>query len=273
MTTEPEKTPEHRVEKDPTTGEDRYLLNCVPRTQEDLRRVVKGIMDGSLFPSVGVPSDLISMVFMPLALGALRPSEVLIKEVMGSSAPPEVPGVEIPLPVHPGYKEKPSPPKKLKRHKLDPQLKSDFEWGKLEEDDWLLHVQEVENKNALLHEKERVREEEYQKTLLEWDLSCKEVDRTQEEALALHAEKVRLRVLEIEEVTLANQAWVLKYEALFKHWGDDIGVLLGEMKKAAPRSINGYPMFFGFEVLSKEDWIRAHKALVRETERQKELEV
>lgn len=54
---------------------------------------------------------------------------------------------------------------------------------------------------------------------------------------------------------------------------ESIGVIYEYMDKAGPRSINGYPVFFSCKLLSRDDWIRAHKAIVREQKRMQEIEV
>jgi len=54
---------------------------------------------------------------------------------------------------------------------------------------------------------------------------------------------------------------------------ENIGVLYEYMSEAAPRSINGYPIFFSMRILHKIDWEIALKMLVAEEQRQKRLEV
>lgn len=53
----------------------------------------------------------------------------------------------------------------------------------------------------------------------------------------------------------------------------DIGVLYASMKSAAPRSINGLPMFFEVRTLSRNDWARARAALIAEQERRKSIPI
>lgn len=54
---------------------------------------------------------------------------------------------------------------------------------------------------------------------------------------------------------------------------NNVGVLYSEYSKAFPRTVNGYPMFGEFRILHKKDWERASKAINRELERRKEIEV
>jgi len=51
----------------------------------------------------------------------------------------------------------------------------------------------------------------------------------------------------------------------------EIGVLYAPMKAAAPRTINGLPMFFEVRALSRADWKRAREALIAEQERRKTI--
>ncbi len=54
---------------------------------------------------------------------------------------------------------------------------------------------------------------------------------------------------------------------------EDIGILWEYMDRAGPRSINGYPIFTSMRVMHRLDWERAKKAIVREQERQKAIEI
>jgi hypothetical protein len=54
---------------------------------------------------------------------------------------------------------------------------------------------------------------------------------------------------------------------------EDVGCIWEYMKDAVPRSINGYPSFFSCHFMNKEDWARAHKAIVSELARRKEIKV
>ena len=50
-----------------------------------------------------------------------------------------------------------------------------------------------------------------------------------------------------------------------------IGCIWEHMHKAAPRSINGKPIFFSLNLLHKDDWERAMVAIEREQERRKNI--
>lgn len=54
---------------------------------------------------------------------------------------------------------------------------------------------------------------------------------------------------------------------------EDIGILYEYMDKASPRAINGMPSFFSFRMMHVDDWARCIKAIQREEQRQKEIEV
>lgn len=54
---------------------------------------------------------------------------------------------------------------------------------------------------------------------------------------------------------------------------ENIGVLYEHMAKAGPRSVNGCPMFLSMQFMHKDDWERAAKAIDRERERRKAIEV
>lgn len=73
-----------------------------------------------------------------------------------------------------------------------------------------------------------------------------------------------------EKLTAEHEAISKKlYEATL----DQIGCFWEYMDKAMPRSINGLPCFMSVRIMHKDDWDRALKAILREQERMKELEV
>jgi hypothetical protein len=53
----------------------------------------------------------------------------------------------------------------------------------------------------------------------------------------------------------------------------NIGVIWEYLDKAGPRSINGKPIFFTFNMLHIEDWKRAIPAIQKEEERRKSIEL
>ncbi len=53
----------------------------------------------------------------------------------------------------------------------------------------------------------------------------------------------------------------------------NIGLFYEYLSQSLPREINGYPMFTSVRLMSREDWDRARKAIVREQERLKTIEV
>lgn len=52
---------------------------------------------------------------------------------------------------------------------------------------------------------------------------------------------------------------------------DSIGVFYEYMKKAGPRSINGYPIFHSIHFLNREDWARCLSAIIAEQKRRNEI--
>ena len=54
---------------------------------------------------------------------------------------------------------------------------------------------------------------------------------------------------------------------------DTLGCIWEYRSKAAPRMVNGYPMFFSCHLMHQDDWTRARAAIVRESERLENIEV
>ena len=62
-------------------------------------------------------------------------------------------------------------------------------------------------------------------------------------------------------------------EKIFEKTLADIGCFWEYMDKALPRGINGLPCFMSVHIMHKDDWSRALKAIVREQDRMKNIEV
>ena len=52
-----------------------------------------------------------------------------------------------------------------------------------------------------------------------------------------------------------------------------MGAIIGSMKDAMPRGINGYPMFGSVRLIHKDDWERISPAVRREQDRAQSLVV
>jgi len=265
----------YRVIQDEETGEDRVLLTVPRLSVEDMRDRVIRILSGELYPSDQVRDpSILEMVFMPLALGALRPDDEAILKYLGSTSPPETIEGDPEKPEHPGYPdpeaEEPVYPELIRPN---PKLKSDVEWGDAEPEEWGAHLAKVEAQNQALLRAWEQEVEKHDVLRKAYQTVCGLVDAAHEKTLEDWREELASfqdRVVERERL---RKEWTDKYDRVFKLWGSDLGVMVGDMRKAAPRSINGHPIFFGFEVIHRDDWDRIYNALVRETERSKTIEV
>jgi hypothetical protein len=247
----------------------------VPRlTLEEMRNIVHQRTTNQVMFSDEVSPEMVRMVFMPLSMGALSlPPEVKIQE-LGSEFPPEsLPG-EPPKPVHPGYQDLAGdPPAKPILERVSESSRSDLEWGYLSEEDWESIKSEVRETNEAkirsweeasllwaekvdqdITNRDRV-DQEYKLRLEEWQAS-----------LDQHREAVQERERIVQE-------WESRYRELNQTWLQDVGVLMGNLKETFPRSINGYPIFSAFQVIHREDWERIRKALDKEAERAKNIEI
>lgn len=54
---------------------------------------------------------------------------------------------------------------------------------------------------------------------------------------------------------------------------EDLGCIWEWMKEAGPRSINGYPIFFGCRLMNKADTARAQAAIDKEMKRRQQVEI
>ncbi len=251
-----------------------HRLEIPRRSQEELREIVRMRLANEILFSDEVSPDLTGIVFMPLAMGALRPSEEVLVEVLGSASPPETLKGEPQKPSHPGYPETAGePPPKPVLAKLPKNILSDIEWGYIPE----------EEREALL---EKLREENQQRIRaweeasmvwmerLDADTRARtEVDALYEESLRVWEESLSKHEADVAARNLLREEWSTKYKAFMSEWAEDLGVVFGNMKDTFPRAINGFPMFHSVSMVHKEDWTRIKTALIREMERSRELEV
>lgn len=263
-----------RVENDEESGEPRVIMLVPRRTPEELRKIVVGLIDGTYMPSVVVPEDLKAMVFMPVAMGALRPPEEAIVEVMGSASPPETIEGDPEKPVHPGYPNRLiDPPEKPTLAPPSEEMVFRQSWDELEEGEWEEHLAEVEAENRRRIEDWRKAHDKWMDDLDNVDAQCREIDAAFEERLSAWQVEMEAHQERKAERERVHNEWTTKYGRVFSRWGEDLGCLLGDMSKTFPRSINGFPIFHAFSVLHREDWERVDKAARREIERMNNIEV
>jgi hypothetical protein len=265
----------YREETDEETGEPRIIMQVPRLTVDAMRDRVIRILSGELYPSDQVRDlSVLELVFMPLAMGACRPDPATIEKIMGSVEPPETIEGDPEKPEHPGYPEpEAEAPKYPELVRPNFQIRSDVEWGDREPEEWAAHWAEVEAKNQVLLQKWEREVEKHQKVLDGYREVQAAVDAEYEKVLEEWREELQQNADRNAERERVNQEWKDRYHRIFCRWGEDIGVFIGDMRKTFPRAINGYPMFFEFEIVHREDWARIYKALCREIERSKEIEV
>jgi hypothetical protein len=92
---------------------------------------------------------------------------------------------------------------------------------------------------------------------------------------ARHAWRALVETWEEGEEGLAKRMAV--WDAGAKAWGaaleENLGVIYAYHKDSLPRSVNGYPMFMSCVLLHKLDWELVRKAIDKELERQKDIDL
>ena len=250
----------------------------IPRLTDDLlREVVRDRLACKVMFSSEVRRDMVSMVFGCGMMGdVFMPPAEIMESVLGSATPPDSLPDEPDKPDHPGYPDPVGdPPEKPKRVKMPEQILSDISWGEIAEDDPVVHEARIEVKaeNA-----RRIREWEdashaWHKALDEERRVQREIDAAYEAAVEAWQASLDQRAEKVAEREAAQQDWHDRYAEHFGEWFADVGVLSGDMSKTFPRSINGYPIFHGFQIIHKDDWKRIEAAIIREQERSENIEV
>jgi hypothetical protein len=190
-----------------------------------------------------------------------------VESLLGSSQPPEVLEGEPERPEHPGYPPEPEPPVKPTLTKVSERVEFDHRWGKISEEDYAALCAEIEAENT-----RRVREWEdatnaWHKALDAYAQARRDINAAHEAAVEAWQASLDQHAEAVEAREAARLEWELGYEEHFADWTADVGVLVGDMDKTFPRSINGFPIFHAFLPLHKDDWKRIEAAIVREQDR------
>lgn len=248
----------------------------IPRkSREDLRAFIKSYLGGDLFLSANIhPQDqhLTSMIFMPLLFGALS----------YPNSRPEVP--EMPTaPLRPTRPVKVAVPVVERMAALMKELAEarqalvdvDFKerWGEAgpgELETAKIAVNNVKDRISQVHvDAEAEATENFRTSLRDYRMELvgyREARRSFRSAVRVVEETKRNLQAQIE-------AWETARDEHNNRADQELGVIYAPMKDAAPRGINGYPIFFSCDFLHKEDWAIARKVIEREQARQKDLDL
>lgn len=215
-------------------GKEILLVNY---SDEELRNFVRGYCDGRIYTSNDVPPDMLYMVFMPLMLGAMNFPEEVQKHL------------DQVLPQHPGEKpsfDEPEPkddPPPTKPAKPDPPYQEDIQR-------WERQCAALDDAIEAVGTANRIRREQ-------WEQRKAAVDNFSQ--------------TDWERKTAAHEA--AQRGARVQYW-KDLGIFWESTDEFTfPRSINGYPMFASVRMMSQSDWERARKAIHRELEHRKNMEI
>lgn len=254
---------------------DKHRMPIHRLTEDEMREVVRDRLACQVMFSTEVPENMISMVFGCGMLGdVFRPPREIMESLLGSSSPPEVLEGEPERPEHPGYPEPvPDPPEKPTLVGLPESIRLDLEFGDLTESD----VAEIKA-GMKAENDQRIRA--WEEASMAWHDALDEENRVRREINAAHDAAIEAWKASLDQHAeavaareAARQDWHDRYEDHFGEWGADVGVLVGDMSKTFPRSINGFPIFHAFRIIHRDDWKRIEAAIIREQERSANIEV
>lgn len=256
-------------------------------TKDELKRFVLAYCDGQIFCDHQVrDSNILGMVFMPLVLGAFSikapkdgeaPSpEYLAEKALDKDIGPEpFQTPPPPHPVKPAYP--PEPPKPENWREPDPEqvkvIEDDIRWEVAPPERLTNYLEEIRLHNVGV-------DYHRQQAILDWEAKKAVIDEAHKKAMAQHKKVVDALRAADRRFATKHKKWEVakaRRDALMQGFQAgrmfDLGVVYEEHSKAGPRSINGYPIFYSFRVLSRNDWDRARKAITRELERRESMEV
>jgi len=255
--------------------------NIPSMTEDEIRQFVLGVADCQIFTSAHLHDDIdqmLGMVFMPVLFGALQPEE-------GEDIPhkPELPDEpEEPVvdalydkPDPPTYPEAPTPEEPSPVHIAE--LDFRIRWAHAPEDAVKQYKAEIEARNLKVGDEHdslvlavHVKEE---KDIASWESECQRIEDGNSATMEHYHGAVERWKTDNKAAMAAQEEW----EAMRLRWFDalakELGVAWERMSEAGPRSVNGYPIFMSFHIMSRADWIRAEKAILAEQDRRKTIEV
>lgn len=243
----------------------------VPRLpQEELKGLVRDRLSGAVMFSSEVREDMVSMVFgCGMLLPSLSPPNELLEEHLGSSSPPESLEGEPPKPEHPGYPEETAgdPPVKPVLARVPEETEIKTRWGWIPEETYREILSKVEAENQAKIDAWLKATDAWQDALKEDDAARARVDQEHERALKAWGESLPAHAEAVAAREKAKEVWEARHREVFGGWFDDVGVLVGRTKDAAPRAINGLPIFYSIQIIHREDWSRIEAAIHREQSR------
>jgi hypothetical protein len=246
----------------------------IPRQpREKLKDLVRAYIAGEIFLSAELRDpSLLGMVFMPVMFGAFS---YPVEKPQGTVKP------DAPVrPVRPtkGVVDTGKEGQKLAtdiasvRDRIT-QVEFRVRWGEASEDE--LRELQASLDSLMAEQTARVNAaiaavEHDHRVLLEGYLSDLKTYRKER-----HAWRALVATWEEGEEGLVNRTAV--WETGAKAWGEaidkNLGVIYAYHKDSLPRGINGYPMFMSCAMLHKLDWDMVRKAIDREIERQKDIDL
>lgn len=244
------------------------------KSVEDLRKIVSGIVAGTFFVSPQAPSDLLQSIFMPLVFGALAVPEEVCTELLGPRPPEEdmyTPGDP------PKCAEFPPEPRPVQDMApildIDPEKARDFNFGDITEEEFSQHILSVEAENLKNKEKFDKANSDLKVEKKAWKKKVSRIKAAHLKALEKFLASEATRMENFLKNSAKADEWYARKEELFSNWLSDIGVIGEEIHKAEPCSINGYPIFFSFTTIHKDDWGRIRVAVNREIKARDEMDV
>lgn len=243
-----------------------------------LKAFVLDAVAGHILTSENVDPTVISMVFMPIALGALEVPQAVMDEI-ADKLPPCPPTTEFTEPEptpEPLPASTPIAPEAPATMKCDPQeverlARGEF-FGTLMPGETLeAYRASIRDKNAALKTAHKAALSDYEKSKQDYD---REVQAVTERNAARHREwEDRKKRAEQGDLAAVAKYDVACVAARIRYW-KDMGCIWQHCDKAhSGRGVNGYPIFWSFNLMSAKTWERALAAIRRECDRQKEIEV
>jgi hypothetical protein len=256
-----------------------HVFNENDYDQAYLRKFVIGYCDGKVWTSENVPPDMITAVFMPVMFGALD----LPKEILAEITPllPPDPGTkESFAESEPTDDELPVLPAKPKGHKL---IEPDSDKvDKLERGEFfgtLVPGESLESYLASIAAKNADAEAKYNADMAQWETDNATLVERRDAIIKANADRkadwqARKKLAEdTRAFDLADARHSIARSGARQQYWKDLGCIWEIMEggNAAPRSINGMPMFFSCRFMPKTVMARASVAIEREMAHRKEM--
>jgi len=249
-------------------------------TGDELKTFVRHYCDGKVLCDFQVPPSSLGLVFMPLLFGGLPLPDGLCPDPPTEPIPSGPPQEPVPIP-KPTKGRKPKPPKRLADIQEEIKtIRARMDWDEADEIDLKTYLDNVDDEKTLLDaDWAKTKAQYHASSPTQEDLDLWASQRDAQAAEYFEAQRAHEREQEGYGAKLAAYEVDLEdhhelHGEITQRYLANLGLIYEYFDQAvSTMAINGFPTFGSCRLMHREDWERAQKAITKELERRKDIQV